>query len=342
MKVEANSLTLRGLFLCYLYHRDKVENTKCKLKSIWCMWTFIIIALIVIIVGVVLQSNANAKEDNERGAKLNNIITQHPDFSPSIQVKGIKNFYTFAVDHNNRKVLYSNSINIYIIDFEQIISVEIEEDNSIVMQKSTLRTIGGALLGKSLAGEAGMIVGGLSGSSNQKKNVSNVNVKIRLRDINNPSILISCFNSRTMTTERKSEIKTDGIEGHLYRQGLADAKKITDIITVIIDSVDNKSNSSKPIFNKTNNSIADELSKLVVLKEAGVLTEEEFTQQKSMLLNGHQTNSLVKPAEVNENISPELLAEVEKGNLIVAVKMYIDATGVSLAEAKRAIDSLKK
>lgn len=67
--------------------------------------------------------------------------------------------------------------------------------------------------------------------------VSLVQVKILLRDVNSPSLLINTFNARNMTVEGKP-IKSNGTEGYIYRNGLKIAQEIADIVNVIIDEVD--------------------------------------------------------------------------------------------------------
>ena len=111
------------------------------------------------------------------------------------------------------------------------------DNGKTIHQKSTIRTIGGAIVGGAVAGSAGAIVGGLSGGSKQASVVSLVQVKILLRDVNSPSLLINTFNARNMTVEGKP-IKSNGTEGYIYRNGLKIAQEIADIVNVIIDEVD--------------------------------------------------------------------------------------------------------
>ena len=171
------------------------------------------------------------------------------------------------------------------VPFDQIISVEILEDNTLLSSKSTTRTVGGALLGGAFAGGAGMIVGGLSGDSAQKKKVSMVSVKIRIRDYSTPSLLITCFDALKLTGHK--EIKTtDGLFGQIYKDELQNAQKIADYVSVIIDEVDRQDKQlhmAQPV-SSSNSSIADELAKLASLKEQGILTDEEFHIQKTKLL----------------------------------------------------------
>ena len=60
---------------------------------------------------------------------------------------------------------------------------------------------------------------------------------------------------------------------------------IKDIFSIIIDIVDKSSASlSQKVNVSSPSSIADELTKLVQLRDSGVLTEDEFQTQKAKLL----------------------------------------------------------
>lgn len=262
---------------------------------------FIFILVFAIIIGI-FAGVANANKAEERTKELNKATSAIPDFQESASVMGVKGLYKFAVDKKHKKVLYLKGPIRRIIPFEKIMSVSVNEDNTSIISKSSLRTIGGAVIGGALAGGAGTIVGGLSGNSTMKKKVSKVQVIIKLRDLNMPSIVIDCFDSRTMTTEGKSELKVDSMEGYLYKTGLQDAQKIADMISVIIDMEDNAQEAENKQLPKDSSSIIADLEKLASLKEKGVLTEDEFNTQKKLLLNNstqiteNSTKDLSNPA----------------------------------------------
>ena len=203
------------------------------------------------------------------------------NFNATQKVVGVNNLYTFAIDDKRREVAYIEEDSETIIPYDEIISVEVIEDNTIIASKSTMRTIGGALAGGALAGGAGAVVGGLSGNTSMKKKVKIVQVKLRLRDISYPALFINCFDYKTMAGGQ--EVKPDGMLGFVYKQGLEHAQQIADLVSVIIDDVDRKQKQST--ISNTTNSVADELTKLADLKAKGILSEEEFNSQKSKLLN---------------------------------------------------------
>lgn len=246
----------------------------------------LLICLTIAVIGGILQANSNAKKKAERGDNLKSKIGED-GFTSSKTILGVNNLYTFAIDETQRKIRILTENTCKTISFDDIISVEIVEDNRVFSKKSTMRTVGGAVAGGVIAGGVGAIVGGLSGSSTEDKKVSYVQVCILLKDIHHPKVVIDCFNASTMTTERKLEIKVSGMEGHLYKIGLEHANQIKDTISVIIDTIDSEASASVATQRETriNHSVAEQLERLHALKEKGILTEDEFAEQKRKILS---------------------------------------------------------
>lgn len=253
------------------------------------MWWIFILILGLAIIGGILQANSNMKKKKIRDEVLNQALAGIEDFNVSRKIDGFGGYYIFAIDENNEKIALVNHSSKQVFNFADVIGVELIEDGSTISKKSATRTVGGAIVGGVLAGGAGSIVGGLSGSSKQKNKVSSVSVKILLRNLDRPSLVVNCFDSRSMTTERKASIETEGkMESYIYKIGKKNADDIKDMISVIIDRCDSKvarSGSSENIERKSI-TISDELIKLKELQENGILTEEEFLLQKNKILNG--------------------------------------------------------
>ena len=230
-------------------------------------------------------SRADAKKKaRERLLVLKDKFSKMNDFFPTQRVVGLENRYIFAIDQTRRIIAYVEEDTEVFIPFDKIINVEISEDNSTIASKSTSRTVGGALVGGALAGGAGAIVGGLSGDMKMKKKVSLVQVRIRLRDFQSPTLFIDCFDSKAMFG--CDDMDSDGVGGWAYKDGLNHAKQITDLVSVIIDDVDRaeKQNLSS-VQEIATGSVAEELEKLAALRDKGILTEDEFKGQKMKLLN---------------------------------------------------------
>lgn len=235
---------------------------------------FLIMLPIVIIFGL-LGARHEKKKILKKTAKLEAVFGKIEEFHADKKVLGLQSSYMLCFDNTKKQLFYTKGENYRLLNYSDIIKVEMLEDNSLVMSKSALRTIGGGIIGGAVAGGAGAVIGGLSGNSKQKKMVSKVKVKILLRDISSPSLVITCFDS--MLTDKKREVSIEGVSGIIYRQ----AREIIDIISIIIDKEDSPNQIEQP----STGSLSDELLKLHELKEKGILTSDEFDLQKTKLLS---------------------------------------------------------
>ncbi len=195
--------------------------------------------VVIIIVGAILAVMLQQKQKAQRKEAIENKIKGNQNLNLSRRIDGVNNFFVFGVDESNKKIIYVTPYRTVEVPFRSIIGVELIEDATVLLKKSTTRTVGGAVIGGALAGGVGSIIGGLSGASIQQNKVSQVKVKLLLRDLSNPSLEIMCFDSKTMTTEGKSSIEASGkAESWIYKKGRNDAEQITDFINVIIDLTD--------------------------------------------------------------------------------------------------------
>lgn len=239
--------------------------------------------LVVMILSATYIMHQNSKKRAER---LDSIEASIPGFTPSITVNDdYDNRYRFLADNTSKRICIIIDEEIQLIDYDKIIRVDCMEDSISVMSKSTSRTIGGALGGAIIAGGVGAIVGGLSGDASSIKKINKVGVNILLRDVSSPTINIVTFDSSW--TGGQKAVKTDNTGCQI---GIENARKIVDIISVIIDEVDKRwkqeeSSLKQEKQNQLTTSVADELTKLAKLKEEGVLTQEEFDKQKAALLS---------------------------------------------------------
>ena len=244
--------------------------------------------LIVIIIAMVICAIVrpvdliDKKKMREREEILDTNISKLHNNKSFIKIVGQKSRYAFLLDTVGRKIYYITTQKNIEVPFDKIISVEIIEDNSVLFSKSA--SVGGAILGGVLAGEAGMIVGGLSGETKKEKNVSKVTVKIKIRDYSAPSLLIECFNSPELLGNK--EIWSTH---KVYLEEMHNAQIIADYVGIIIDEIGEKGKeASQKVVQRSsseNPSVADELAKLASLKEQGILTDEEFSTQKEKILN---------------------------------------------------------
>lgn len=187
----------------------------------------------------------------------------------------------FVVDDKHKKLFFieykSDCSNVTIIDFKDIITVEVCEDGNTVFSKSALRTVGGAAVGSALLGGAGAVVGGLSGDSTQKRKIKKISIKILMRDITKPAFEFVVFDLNSVSSVKDS-----------YKSLMKYTDSIKDCISVIIDlqksNIETQNTVSVTETKSEDKSITDELLKLAKLKEEGMLTDEEFALMKAKLL----------------------------------------------------------
>lgn len=269
-----------------------VNEQTDELETTWVFWVLLAAVAIGLIAGF-YQSKKTEEANKERGKMLKKATEE---FNVSAKVVGVNNRYQFIVDDVDKNIIFMESFrNKKIVPYDKIMSVEMIEDNTMISSKSLGRTIGGAIIGDIIAGEAGMIVGGLSGDSMQKKKVSRVEVVIKMRDFNDPALRIPCFDAVRETNNAKKEIKPgDGVYGPMYDKSLEDAVRITELVSIIIDQMDKAAAqqiaapSPAPSTADENTShsmsIANEIKKLAEMKAEGLITKEEFVSLKSKLI----------------------------------------------------------
>lgn len=242
----------------------------------------VVITAIVLIIIIVVR--VTAINQDERQEALDHARRYTEGFLPTFTVHNFDSRYSFSIDDKNRKILYliANSKERHLIDFENVISVEIIEDSNRTFSKSSLRAIGGGVVGGIIGAGAGAVIGGLSGTTHEKKNISKIAVRILLRNYTIPSLYIYCLN--TDVTSMGQALSSEHI---CCVEAMKEARQIADRLSVIIDMMDREYQHQENILipEPKTQSIADELEKLSALKEKGILSEEEFEKQKTKLLS---------------------------------------------------------
>ena len=262
------------------------------METTWLFWV-----IIILIIGGAAMSiaadNSKKKAAAEKGRAMSQAAKEN--FNVTAQVEGFRSNFKFIVDDKAKEVIIMRSTtNFQKIPFADIMGVEVMEDSTVLRSKSMMRTVGGAIVGDIVAGGAGMIVGGLSGATTEKKKVSKVFVKIKLRSLTESSITLLCYDAWEATGQTKKEVKTtDSVYGPEYRKGLSAANRIAELLGVIIDANDRELKRPAPAqpapekklqVESASTSVVDELQKLVKMKEQGLITDEEFSALKAKLI----------------------------------------------------------
>jgi hypothetical protein len=129
-------------------------------------------------------------------------------------------------DNKNKKICFfrinDSTRTPYIYNFDKILQCEIIVDNETIVKQSTSSTVGRAVLGGILTGGVGAIVGGMTGKTNTKEIVKNIDLKIIMDDPVNPIFKVNFLN---VETDKKSE---------LYKMAYENAEKWHAILSGLI------------------------------------------------------------------------------------------------------------
>jgi hypothetical protein len=170
-----------------------------------------------------------------------------------------------------------------LIPFKDVLSCEIIENNSSLTKTVRSSQVGGALVGGILLGGAGAIIGGLSGKTHTMDKVKNIDLLIVINNMESP-----IFKVNFLTTNEYNNPNGYDKESDDYKFSLDSAKKWQGLIAIIIKKVDEEDkkydNQNKSSSDNANLSISDEIRKLKLLKDDGLITEDEYSLQKEKLL----------------------------------------------------------
>ncbi|MED4908867.1 SHOCT domain-containing protein [Brevibacillus centrosporus] len=192
-------------------------------------------------------------------------------------------------DGKSSVVLDENSNVIYLIEgyqkrkisYKDLLQSEIIEDGVQVTSTSRASQIGGALIGAVVAGGIGAIIGGLSGKQETTKKVKKIDLKLTINDTKNPIFTINFFDIGDVTVTK---------DNPNYREAIEKANHWHNLMSVLIRRADEEerkiqNQSIQKITQGTTTSIADELLKLSNLLKEGIITQEEFNQQKAKIMS---------------------------------------------------------
>lgn len=210
---------------------------------------------------------------------MENSLTSIEDFTSSQQIMSNTGDTGIAIDEERKKVaLLSNSNGEsypIIITYRDLLSSEIYVDGETVTRTARGSQIGGALIGALAFGGVGAIIGGLSGKTRSAEKVKRVDLRITINDTKRPFHDINF-----MDVESKKD-------GWLYKTAMEQARHWHSLIAVLIKMADNEDTLQNADKSEDKNklSLADELEKLSVLRDKGILSEQEFSTQKDKLLS---------------------------------------------------------
>lgn len=172
-----------------------------------------------------------------------------------------------SLDDDNDKLFMFQEGKTKACSFKDVLSVELIIDgHSSEVYKSTLGTVGGAVLGGAIAGSTGALIGGLSSSASSSEFVETLLVHVAFRDMDDSFD----FNFLKDPSDTSSQF---------YKDRRLEAQSVIDMFRYAIDKANRNGGSVGT------ESVSDELARLSQLHRDGALTDEEFSALKAKIIN---------------------------------------------------------
>lgn len=184
-------------------------------------------------------------------------------FSEFESTKVIGDF--MEIDDNHKLVRFKTGMIQITKKYNEILDFELIENDETIVKGGA----GKALVGGLLFGTTGAIIGS-SGNKKASAIVQKVEIIVRLRDMNYPTISYSIINTPTKKTST------------LYSLNMRIAQDIISSLEIITKNYKNQNTISTESSNSF--SVADEILKFKQLLDSGIITKEEFDDKKKQLL----------------------------------------------------------
>lgn len=215
-------------------------------------------------------------------AGIERALSSLHDFSASqkIMTRDLKS--GLAVDEQRKKVCLINVnqavVKVRVISHRDLVSSELFEDGTTITKTSRSSQIAGALIGGLAAGGVGTIIGGLSGKTVTSGKVKRIDLRLIVNDTKNPLHDITFLNAPFGDGVSKDQL--------VYQNAMQQARHWHGLIEVLIKQADSedRARTSQESPRTPPKSIADELKKFADLRESGILSSDEFEEQKLKLL----------------------------------------------------------
>ena len=252
------------------------------------IWIGVGVVLFIVVAFLMASNDASEKKNNEDRLSANHKLDEVYVFkhkftlsnpTPYMMRRGkdmtANKRYMIGVNWHDQKLLFGSVDAPYEATFSNLSEIELVTDDHSITKTNRGSQLAGAAIGAAAFGGVGAIIGGLSGSSRTKQKVSSIDLKISVEHD-----AVFGFKVNFFSAIQKSGENPDGI---LVKTGADEAEKWYTILQQVI-----KKTSSPPenVPQKSEEvSLEDRLSKLWELKEAGALTDEEYSDQKRKLLD---------------------------------------------------------
>jgi hypothetical protein len=216
---------------------------------------FIVVMSVAIVVAMAMQQSKNRSAMSASVASI-------PDFRSSQEFMGEDGKAGISVDEVSKKVCLTTAgpppvVRTY--GYKDILEAEVLVAGATVTKTSRTSQAGRALLGGVVLGPIGMLAGALTAKQTSTNRVNRVDLRIVVNDPDHPVHVINCLT-------------------------VHDAQAWHGRVLALIRQADNDDHLSPESSPPAAFSVADEIAKLARLRSDGLITDEEFNQQKLNLL----------------------------------------------------------
>lgn len=231
-------------------------------------WVFGI-GIVVAIVVLAMVSIAQKQKADERMAS----VRARSDFAGADVFVSPYNGNGIAISPGSTDLLLIRKDEQTVLAASGILAVEILADDTSIVSTNRGSQIAGAAVGGALLGPVGLLLGGLSGSTRSETKIKTLKLRIVTTDFSRPNHDIQFFRDLANNAYKR--------DSFVLRGPIADAEKWHSRVTALMRAA-----STAPAFipQTASASMSDELRKLADLRRDGILTEEEFQEQKRQLL----------------------------------------------------------
>lgn len=238
-------------------------------------WFFL---LITIIAFICIWNAINRFQKEQRYALFLKNINTLPGASNAKKLINLDHTVGLLIDERKQRIIVVRQRLHFVhqtFAFKDLISAHICEDGESVISTDRGSQLGGALVGGLLLGGVGAVIGGLSGKQKSNKKVKRVDLRITMNCLDEPTVDIRIFDDTTPL--KKKEKLTDILE-----KAQQTARHWLGMLDVVIKRSTVQTASIAPTQEHTN--VVDKIKDLHQLKTEGLLTEEEYNEQKKIAL----------------------------------------------------------
>jgi hypothetical protein len=237
--------------------------------------TSAIVIIVFVSFFVIVKNGIKKAKTLENDRRL--LLNSQSNFTPNQWIWG-DDGRGIALDEQRQKLcLASFPQGARVVTYRQILSAEVFEDGASITKTMRLSQVGGAVVGGLLLGGVGAVVGSLTGKKETRATVNRVELRVIVDDTQRPLHDVILLNRNVKRTDPA------------YITAIGAARRWVGIVEVLVKRADSDAADARATHHAPRSvlppaSMADELKKLHELKTAGILSADEFQQQKVRLL----------------------------------------------------------